>query len=63
MNKKDLEQMEQYWEKYHRSIPDFPLLEQKRRRLDLLLSYLMAFLVGVLFVLGAWLIYQIRSGL
>ena len=63
MNKKDLEQMEQYWEKYHRSIPDYPILERRQRRVDLILSYIMVFLLGILFVSFAMLVYFMRGGL
>lgn len=64
MHKKELEQMEQYWKKYHKSIPDYPLLERRQRKIDLILSYLMMFLLGVLFVLIAMLyIYVMRGGL
>jgi len=61
MNKKELEQMEKYWEKYHRTLPDYPIENvQRQRRIDQLLSYLMAFLLGCLFVLIAWLIYVVQ---
>ena len=63
MNKKELEQMEKYWKKYHQSIPDFPLLERKQRKVDLLLSYIMVFLLGILFVCLAMLTYFMRGGL
>jgi hypothetical protein len=48
MNKKEIEQMEKHWEKYHRSIPDYPILERRQRKVDLILSYLMVFLLGYL---------------
>ena len=63
MDKKELEQMEKYWKKYHQSIPDFPLLERRQRKIDLLLSYIMVFLLGILFVCLAMLTYFMRGGL
>ena len=63
MHKKELEQMEKYWEKYHKSIPDYPLLERRQRRVDLILSYIMVFLLGILFVCLAMLVYFMRGGL
>ena len=63
MNKKDLEQMEEYWKKYHRSIPDYPILERRQRKIDLILSYIMVFLLGILFVSFAMLVYFMRGGL
>ena len=63
MDKKELEQMEKYWKKYHQSIPDFPILERRQRKVDLLLSYIMVFLLGILFVCLAMLTYFMRGGL
>ena len=63
MNKKELEQMEKYWAKYHKSIPDYPILEErKRQKIDIILTYIMAFLMGILFVCMAMLIYLIKTG-
>lgn len=63
MNKKELEQMEKYWTKYHKSIPDYPILEERRRqKIDIILTYIMAFLMGILFVCMAMLIYIIKTG-
>ena len=62
MNKQELEQMEKLWVKYHKSIPDYPILDQKRKSIDIALSYLLAFLVGVAVVLIALLVYLIKVG-
>ena len=62
MNKKELEQMEKYWVKYHKSIPDYPILDQKRKSIDIALSYLLAFLSGIAVVLIALLVYLIKVG-
>lgn len=63
MNKKELEQMEKYWVKYHKSIPDYPILEERRRqKIDIILTYIMVFLMGILFVCMAMLIYLIKTG-
>ena len=63
MNRKEIEQMEKYWEKYHKSIPDYPILEERRRqKIDLILSYIMAFLIGMLFVSMVMLVYLINFG-
>ena len=67
MHKKDLEQMEKYWEKYHKSIPDYPLMERreliKQRKLDLILSYTLVILVILLVVSVGMLTYLMRGGL
>ena len=63
MHKKELEQMEKYWEKYHKSIPDYPIMERRQRKIDLILSYIMVFLLGILFVMFAMLVYFMRGGL
>jgi hypothetical protein len=60
MNKKELEQMEKYWTKYHKSIPDYPI---DNRRLDKSLCLLMAFLIGMLLVLCVWLAVAILGGM
>ena len=62
MNKQELEQMEKLWAKYHKSIPDYPILDQKRKSIDVALSYLLAFLVGIAVVLIALLVYLIKQG-
>ena len=62
MNKQELEQMEKYWVKYHKSIPDYPILDQKRKSIDIALSYLLAFLSGIAVVLIALLVYLIKVG-
>jgi hypothetical protein len=62
MNKKELEQMEKLWVKYHKSIPDYPILECKRRNIDTALTYIMVFLMGILFVLMVLIVYLIKQG-
>lgn len=62
MNKQELEQMEKLWVKYHKSIPDYPILDQKRKSIDIALSYLLAFLSGIAVVLIALLVYLIKVG-
>ena len=63
MNKKEIEQMEKYWVEYHKSIPDYPILEERRRqKIDLILSYIMAFLIGMLFISMVMLVYLINFG-
>lgn len=67
MHKKDLEQMEKYWEKYHKSIPDYPLMDRreqiKQRKLDLILSSVFVILVILLIVSVGMLTYLMRGGL
>ena len=67
MNKKELEQMEKYWAKYHKSIPDYPLLERreliKQRKLDTILSVVFVILVVLLIVSVGMLTYLMRGGL
>ena len=67
MNKKELEQMEKYWAKYHKSIPDYPLLERreliKQRKLDTILTYVFVILVILLFISVGMLTYLMRGGL
>jgi len=67
MHKKDLEQMEKYWEKYHKSIPDYPLMERreliKQRKLDTILSVVFVILVVLLIVSVGMLTYLMRGGL
>lgn len=67
MHKKDLEQMEKYWEKYHKSIPDYPLMERreliKQRKLDTILSVVFVILVILLVVSVGMLTYLMRGGL
>lgn len=67
MHKEDLEQMEKYWEKYHKSIPDYPLLERKelikQRKLDTILSVVFVILIVLLFVSVGMLTYLMRGGL
>jgi len=62
MDKKQIEQMEKYWEKYHRSIPDYPILERRQGPDDLILPYVRVFRLGILFVLFAILVYFMRGG-
>ena len=62
MNKKELEQMEKLWAKYHKSIPDYPILDCKRRSVDTALTYIMVLLMGILFVLMALIVYLIKQG-
>ena len=67
MNKKELEQMEKYWEKYHKSIPDYPIMEHreliKQRKLDTILTYVFVILVILMFVSVVMLTYVMRGGL
>lgn len=67
MHKKELEQMEQYWEKYHKSIPDYPLMERreliKQRKLDTILSVVFVILAILLVVSVGMLTYLMRGGL
>ena len=67
MHKKDLEQMEKYWEKYHKSIPDYPLMERreliKQRKLDTILSVVFVILVILMIVSVGMLTYLMRGGL
>lgn len=67
MHKKELEQMEKYWEKYHKSIPDYPLMERreliKQRKLDTILSVVFVILVVLLIVSVGMLTYLMRGGL
>ena len=67
MHKKDLEQMEKYWEKYHKSIPDYPLMERreliKQRKLDTILSVVFVILVVLMIVSVGMLTYLMRGGL
>lgn len=67
MHKKDLEQMEKYWEKYHKSIPDYPLMERreliKQRKLDTILSVVFVILAILLVVSVGMLTYLMRGGL
>ena len=67
MHKKDLEQMEKYWEKYHKSIPDYPLMERreliKQRKLDTILTVVFVILVVLMIVSVGMLTYLMRGGL
>lgn len=67
MHKKDLEQMEKYWEKYHKSIPDYPLMERRelirQRKLDTILTIVFVILVILLIVSVGMLTYLMRGGL
>lgn len=67
MHKKELEQMEKYWEKYHKSIPDYPLMERreliKQRKLDTILSVVFVILAILLVVSVGMLTYLMRGGL
>ena len=67
MHKKELEQMEKYWEKYHKSIPDYPLMERreliKQRKLDTILSVVFVILVILMIVSVGMLTYLMRGGL
>lgn len=58
MNRKELEQMEKYWVKYHRALPDYPISD-KAKKIDQFLTYAMAFLLGVMVVLASWLFIEI----
>jgi len=58
--------LQQYWEnslKYHRMLPEFQIQERKQRKIDMMMSCVMAYLMGVLTVLIMWAIYQVRIGL
>ena len=58
--------LQQYWENslnYHRMLPEFQMQERKQRKIDLVMSCVMAYLMGVLTVLIMWAIYQVRIGL
>jgi len=58
--------LQQYWEnslKYHRMLPEFQIQERKQRKIDLIMSCVMAYLMGVLTVLIMWAMYQVRIGL
>ena len=67
MHKKDLEQMEKYWEKYHKSIPDYPLMERreliKQHKLDRILTVVFVILAILMFVSVVMLTYVLRGGL
>ena len=67
MNRKVSEDsLQQYWEnslKYHRMLPEFQIQERKQRKFDLIMSCVMAYLMGVLTVLIMWAMYQVRIGL
>lgn len=67
MHKKELEQMEKYWEKYHKSIPDYPLMERrefiKQRKLDRILTVVFVILAILMFVSVVMLTYVMRGGL
>jgi len=59
--------MEKYWEKYHQSIPDYPLLERRelirQRKLDTILSVVFVILVILMFLSVGMLTYLMRGGL
>ena len=59
--------MEKYWEKYHKSIPDYPLMERreliKQRKLDTILSVVFVILAILLVVSVGMLTYLMRGGL
>ena len=67
MHKKELEQMEKYWEKYHKSIPDYPLMERreliKQQKLDRILTVVFIILAILMFVSVVMLTYVMRGGL
>ena len=59
--------MEKYWEKYHKSIPDYPLMERrellKQRKLDTILTVVFVILVVLMIVSVGMLTYLMRGGL
>lgn len=67
MHKKELEQMEKYWESYHKSIPDYPIMERreliKQRKLDSILMIVFVILVVLMIVSVGMLTYLMRGGL
>lgn len=63
MHKQEIENLEKRLKEYHSTIPDFLLMEERRRKIDLVLSYIMAFLVGVLLITIVMLIHFIQKGI
>jgi len=67
MNKKLSEDsIQRYWEdslRYHRMLPEFHIQDRKQRKIDMMMSCAMAYLMGVLTVLIIWAMYQVRIGL
>jgi len=66
MHKEEIDNIQKHWEeslKYHRSLPEFPMLERRHRRIHTFMTHFATFLVGMLVVLITWAIYLVRSGL
>jgi hypothetical protein len=63
MHKQELENLEKRLRKYRSTVPDFLLMEERRRKVDLLLSYIMVFLVVVLLISIVMLIHFVQKGI
>ena len=60
MNRKQIDNLEKLLKQCQNSIPDYPIEQRKVWNVDQSLTVVMAFLIGVLFVLIMLLIYTIE---
>ena len=60
MNKKEIDNLEKLLQQCKNHIPDYPIEQRKTWSVDHSLTVVMAFLIGVLFVLIMLLIYTIE---
>ena len=62
MDKKQIDNLEKLLHQCKNHIPDYPIEQRKTWNVDHSLTVVMAFLIGVLFVLIMLLIYTMESG-